>query len=192
MGLLSSSFLFATYPPHTGTSASLFSQLVALFNRQRFYELVYRHSSDRYAKGFSSWDQFVAMLFCQLAQAKSLREISGGLASALGELRHLGVKSAPNSPPFPTPTPIAPGSCSRICSMRRCNGANGRHRARSRSSGSTTSCSHWTAAPYRCVCRCFPGRSFAAPREPSNCTCYWIMTVIFPVSPTSPTARRPM
>jgi hypothetical protein len=36
------------------------------------------------------------MLFCQLAQAKSLREISGGLASALGKLRHLGVKSAPN------------------------------------------------------------------------------------------------
>jgi hypothetical protein len=76
--------------------ASLFSQLVALFNRQRFYELVYRHRSERYAKGFSSWDQFVAMLFCQLAQAKSLREISGGLASALGKLRHLGVKSAPN------------------------------------------------------------------------------------------------
>ena len=76
--------------------ASLFSQLVGLFNRQRFYELVYRHRSERYAKGFSSWDQFVAMLFCQLAQAKSLREISGGLASALGKLRHLGVKAAPN------------------------------------------------------------------------------------------------
>ncbi len=76
--------------------ASLFSQLVGLFNRQRFYELVYRHSSERYAKGFSSWDQFVAMLFCQLAQAKSLREISGGLASALGKLRHLGVKTTPN------------------------------------------------------------------------------------------------
>jgi hypothetical protein len=35
------------------------------------------------------------MLLCQLAQAKSLREISGGLSSALGKLRHLGVKSAP-------------------------------------------------------------------------------------------------
>jgi hypothetical protein len=76
--------------------ASLFSQLVALFNRQRFHELVFRHGSERYAKGFSSWDQFVAMLFCQLAQAKSLREISGGLASCLGKLRHLGVKAAPN------------------------------------------------------------------------------------------------
>lgn len=76
--------------------ASLFSQLVGLFNRQRFYELVHRHGSERFAKGFSSWDQFVAMLFCQIAQAKSLREISGGLASTLGKLRHLGVKAAPN------------------------------------------------------------------------------------------------
>jgi hypothetical protein len=76
--------------------ASLFSQLVGLFNRQRFYELVYRHGSERYAKGFSSWDQFVAMLFCQIGQAKSLREISGGLASSVGKLRHLGVKTAPN------------------------------------------------------------------------------------------------
>ena len=76
--------------------ASLFSQLVALFNRQRFHELVFKHGSERYAKGFSSWDQFVAMLFCQIGQAKSLREISGGLASSLGKLRHLGVKAAPN------------------------------------------------------------------------------------------------
>jgi len=67
-----------------------------LFSRQRFYELVYRHRAERYAKGFSCWDQFVAMLFCQLAQARSLREISGGLASALGKLRYVGVKTAPN------------------------------------------------------------------------------------------------
>ena len=76
--------------------ASLFSQLVALFNRARFAELVYRHQAERYAKGFSSWDQFVAMLFCQIAQAKSLREISGGLKSCLSKLVHLGVKQAPN------------------------------------------------------------------------------------------------
>jgi hypothetical protein len=76
--------------------ASLFSQLVALFSRAHFAELVYRHQAERYAKGFSSWDQFVAMLFCQIAQAKSLREISGGLKSCLGKLRHLGVKQAPS------------------------------------------------------------------------------------------------
>jgi hypothetical protein len=76
--------------------ASLFSQLVALFNRGQFHSLVFRHKAERYAKAFSSWDHFVAMLFCQLAQAKSLREICGGLSCCLGKLRHLGVKKAPN------------------------------------------------------------------------------------------------
>lgn len=76
--------------------ASLFSQLVALFHRGQFFNLVFRHQAERYAKGFSSWDHFVAMLFCQLAQAKSLREICGGLSCCLGKLRHLGVKKAPN------------------------------------------------------------------------------------------------
>jgi hypothetical protein len=75
--------------------ASLFSQLVALFRRQQFYGLVIEHGAERYSKGFSSWDHFVAMLFCQLAQAKSLREICGGLACTMGKLRHLGMKDAP-------------------------------------------------------------------------------------------------
>ena len=76
--------------------SSLFSQVVALFNRQRFYSLVFKHKSEKYSKGFDSWDQFIAMLFCQLAQAKSLREICGGLSCCLGKLRHLGMKNAPN------------------------------------------------------------------------------------------------
>jgi len=76
--------------------ASLFSQLIALFSRQKFYELVFKHKSERYSKGFNSWDHFIAMLFCQLAQAKSLREICGGMACCMGKLRHLGMKDAPN------------------------------------------------------------------------------------------------
>ena len=67
-----------------------------MFNRQRFHELVYRLNAERYAKGFSCWDQFVAMFFCQIGQVKSLREISGSLANHLGKLGHLRVKSALN------------------------------------------------------------------------------------------------
>lgn len=74
---------------------SIFSQLVALFNRKTFHRLITKHNAERYSKGFNTWDQFVAMMFCQLAQAKSLREICGGLASCLGKLRHLGLKNAP-------------------------------------------------------------------------------------------------
>jgi hypothetical protein len=47
------------------------------------------------AKGFTSWEQFVAMLFCQLAQARSLREISDGLKSCEGKLQHLGLAQEP-------------------------------------------------------------------------------------------------
>ncbi|HEX9758039.1 MAG TPA: DUF4372 domain-containing protein [Nitrospiria bacterium] len=76
--------------------ASLFGQLIALFKRNEFYRLVIKHKAESYAKGFHCWDHFVAMLFCQLAQAKSLREICGGLACCLGKLRHLGMNNAPN------------------------------------------------------------------------------------------------
>ena len=76
-------------------TASLFSQLLGLFPRLEFEQIVWRHRAERYAKGFRCWDQFVAMLFAQLAQAQSLREICGGLRCCLGKLVHLGVREAP-------------------------------------------------------------------------------------------------
>ena len=39
--------------------------------------------SEKGTKGFRSWDRSVAMLFCQLGQAHSLREICGILHSLL-------------------------------------------------------------------------------------------------------------
>jgi len=78
--------------------ASLFSQILALFNRGDFAGIVRKHQAERHAKGFTCWNQFVAMLFCQLAQAHSLREICGGLACCLGKLIHLGMRQAPNKP----------------------------------------------------------------------------------------------
>jgi len=56
---------------------------------------VQKHKSERHARGFSSWTQFVAMVFCQLGHAQSLREITGGLAACEGKLRHLGVEDTP-------------------------------------------------------------------------------------------------
>jgi hypothetical protein len=76
--------------------ASLFSQMIALINRKNFHQLVYRHQTERFAKTFNSWEHFVSMFFCQVAQAKSLREICGGLACCMGKMRHLGMKNAPN------------------------------------------------------------------------------------------------
>jgi hypothetical protein len=77
-------------------AASLFNQLLQHFPRTEFATLVKGHEAERHAKGFTCWTQFVAMTFCQLAHADSLREISNGLACSEGKLVHLGIAKAPN------------------------------------------------------------------------------------------------
>ena len=75
--------------------SSIFSQILQLIPRFEFESAVRKHDAERHARGFSSWGQFIAMLFCQLGHAKSLREICGGLAASEGKLRHLGLPAAP-------------------------------------------------------------------------------------------------
>ena len=60
---------------------SIFSQILQLFSRFDFESAVRKHKAERHARGFTCWGQFVAMLFCQLGHAQSLREICGGLAA---------------------------------------------------------------------------------------------------------------
>ena len=76
---------------------SMFSQLLKLFPRTEFQALVKRTHAERHARGFSCWGQFVAMLFCQLGRAHSLREICGGLRSCEGKLTHLGITAPSRS-----------------------------------------------------------------------------------------------
>jgi hypothetical protein len=74
---------------------SIFAQILQLFPRAEFEGAVKEHKAERHSRGFSSWGQFIAMLFCQLGHAKTLREICGGLAASEGKLRHLGLPQAP-------------------------------------------------------------------------------------------------
>ena len=75
--------------------SSIFSQIVHLVPRSCFASLVAKHKAERHSRGFSSWAQFIAILFCQLGDAQSLREIVQGLAAAEGKLHHLGLDDAP-------------------------------------------------------------------------------------------------
>lgn len=77
-------------------AASLFNQLLQHFPRTEFAALVRKHQAERRAKGFTSWTQFVSMLFCQLSHASSLRDICNGLSCCLGKLVHLGITRSPN------------------------------------------------------------------------------------------------
>ena len=75
---------------------SIFAQLLQLFPRVKFQQSVAQHRAERHARGFTCWGQFVAMLFCQLGQTKSLREICNGLRAIEGKLKHLGIDHTPN------------------------------------------------------------------------------------------------
>jgi hypothetical protein len=68
--------------------------LLQLFSRGEFARAVKQHSAERNAKGFTCWGQLVAMLFCQVAQLKSLREVC--LACCEAPLKHLGTSETPN------------------------------------------------------------------------------------------------
>ena len=122
---------------------SMFSQILKLFPRLEFESLVRRTRAERHARGFSSWDQFVAMLFCQLGRAHSLREICHGLATCEGKLSQLGIE-------VPARASLAsmntdPGSCIAMCSLR-CWIECEPMRPVVRSSASRTSWSAWIRA----------------------------------------------
>ena len=57
---------------------SILNQTLQLFPRTEFEQAVRETKAERHARGFNSWDHFVAMEFCHLGNAQSLREIEGG------------------------------------------------------------------------------------------------------------------
>lgn len=75
----------------------MFSQILKLIPRIDFERIVKDTGAEYRSKGLSSWSQFVAMLFCQLGRAHSLREIEGGLKSCEGKLAHLGIEAPARS-----------------------------------------------------------------------------------------------
>ena len=74
---------------------SIFSQILKFIPRPIFEDAVRNHKAEKHAKGVTSWSQFIALLFCHLGGARSLREIEGGLAASEGKLKHLGLDRAP-------------------------------------------------------------------------------------------------
>lgn len=109
---------------------SIFSQLLQLFPRVEFEKAVKEHRAERHARGFTCWGQFVAMLFCHLGKAQSLREICGGLAASEGKLRHLGIPTAPKRSTLSYANQHRPWELYQSVFqqlLRRCQGEIGRH-----------------------------------------------------------------
>lgn len=74
---------------------SVFGQLISLIDRSKITESVSLHQSDKYCKGFYTWDHLVSMLFCTLGNCQSLREVVGACLGLKGKVEHLGLGRLP-------------------------------------------------------------------------------------------------
>ena len=68
---------------------SFFAQIIKLIPRGAFDKIVIEEKADKYSKKLLSWDQLIAMLWCQFSGAESLRDIARGLYSGVGKLQHI-------------------------------------------------------------------------------------------------------
>ena len=71
---------------------SVLHQLLKLVPWAAFDRLVEEHEADRRVRRLPTRSQFIAMLYAQLSQAASLREIEAGLTSHQSRLYHLGAR----------------------------------------------------------------------------------------------------
>lgn len=70
---------------------TILGQIMQMFSRFEFQKAVQDTGAEYHARGFSSWNQFTAMMFGQLAGQDSLRGIEAGLATQSSALYHLGI-----------------------------------------------------------------------------------------------------
>jgi len=71
---------------------TVFSQLISFLPDREFRRCVERYQGDVRLRGFSCWDQYLAMAFAQLTYRESLRDIEACLRSMQSKLYHLGFR----------------------------------------------------------------------------------------------------
>jgi putative transposase len=74
-----------------------FGDVMKGLSRSSFEKQVVQMQSDKYAKGFRSWDQLVAMVYAQVSGSRSLRELEVGFNAQSGHHYHLGTRSIKRS-----------------------------------------------------------------------------------------------
>lgn len=69
----------------------VFAQLVAFLNRSKFNRTVAKYDGDKYVKHFTCWNQLLCMMFAQLSNRVSLRDLIVALEAHNKKLYHLGL-----------------------------------------------------------------------------------------------------
>jgi len=70
------------------------SQLLDFIHRETFHRCVERYGGDYKVRHFTTWQQFVCLVFAQLTWRESLRDIEGCLNARADQLYHLGLRGS--------------------------------------------------------------------------------------------------
>ena len=77
----------------------VFAQLVEFLDKDKFRHLVDKYGVNRYVKNFTCWNQLLALMFGQLSNRKSLRELVVALEAHRSKCYHLGMGRKPIAKP---------------------------------------------------------------------------------------------
>ena len=69
----------------------VFAQLTAFLDRNHFNYLVRKYDADKYVKHFSCWNQLLSLMFGQLSNRESLRDLIIAMEAHQGKVYHLGL-----------------------------------------------------------------------------------------------------
>lgn len=69
----------------------VFAQLTAFLDRNHFNYFVRKYDGDKYVKHFSCWNQLLSLMFGQLSNRESLRDLIIAMEAHQGKTYHLGL-----------------------------------------------------------------------------------------------------
>ena len=69
----------------------IFAQLVKFLDRSKFNRIVTKYEGDKYIKSYTCWNQLLTMMFGQLSNRESLRDLIVAMEAHAGKLYHLGI-----------------------------------------------------------------------------------------------------
>jgi len=72
---------------------TIFGELLKLVPRYQFEKAVKQYQGDRYVKSYTTWHQYITILFSQVKQKDSIRDIVTGLEANESRWYHLGLTS---------------------------------------------------------------------------------------------------
>ena len=73
----------------------VFAQLIEFLNNDKFRHLVDKYGGNRYVKHLTCWNQFLALMFGQLCNRESLRDVIVALEAHRSKCFHLGLGRKP-------------------------------------------------------------------------------------------------